>query len=310
VKNKFKTFSLLFIPLFLLIILISVVSFNLYLKEELVRNSLLPSPFISLPLSRYPELKDKFIPLISAEGAVVMDADSKVALFDKNPDLRFTPASTTKIMTALTALEYFKNDDILTVNQSNFEGSVVGLKQGEKITFENLLYAMLLPSGNDAALTIAQNYPGGESAFVKKMNENAVKWNLFNTNYKDPAGLDDSNYTTPFDLARLSAISLKNSEFKNIVGTKDRIIFDTQGNIFKIENLNKLLGYDGVNGIKTGYTEEAGQVLVTSKSYYDKNENKNRSIIIVVMGSDDRFFDTENLLDLVSGNITYLSIHP
>lgn len=308
--NKFKSALILIIPLFLLVVFIVVFSLNIYFRNEVETKSILSSPFSSLTLSKYPELKTRFIPLVSAKGVVVMDADSKVVLFDKNPDLRFSSASTTKIMTALAALEYYKLQDVLTVKQSVFEGSVAGLKEGEKLTFENLLYAMLLPSGNDAALTIAQNYPGGEVEFVRKMNENAAKWNLSNTNYKDPAGLDDENYTTPFDLATLATISLKNPEFKRVVGTKERIIFDTTGNMIKLENLNKLLGYDGVEGIKTGYTEEAGQVLVTSKSYLDTKENKQKSIIIVVMGSDDRFFDTENLLDLISGNITYLSIHP
>ncbi|OGH08206.1 MAG: hypothetical protein A2152_00605 [Candidatus Levybacteria bacterium RBG_16_35_6] len=309
-NSKLKISIYLVIPLLLLTVFLAVFSLNLYLKEQLAKKKIIQSPFSSLTLSKYPELKNKFIPIISAKGVVVMDADSKVVLFDKNPNLRFSSASTTKIMTALTSLEEFQLTDILTVNQSNFEGSVVGLKEGEKLTFENLLYAMLVPSGNDAALTIAQNYPGGEKAFVKKMNENAAKLNLNNTNYKDPAGLNDANYTTPSDLARLAAFSLGNSEFRKVVGTKEKFIYDTSGNSFKLDNLNKLLGYDGVNGMKTGYTEEAGEVLVTSKSYFDKTENRDREIIIVVMGSEDRFFDTENLLNLVSGNISYLTIHP
>ena len=234
-----------------------------------------------------------------------MDGDSKTVLFSKNPQLRFSPASTTKIMTALTALNTFKPDDILTVKTATNDGSVLGLQEGEKITFENLLYALLLPSANDAALAIAQNYPGGETEFVKKMNENAKKYNLFNTHYEDPAGLlDDGDYTTPLDLARLASIALKNPEFAKIVSTKNKIITDVSGaNIYPLDNLNKLLGSDGVDGVKTGYTQEAGEVLVTSKM-----EN-GHAIILVVMLSSDRFLDTERLLDLVSGNITYLSIH-
>jgi D-alanyl-D-alanine carboxypeptidase (penicillin-binding protein 5/6) len=226
-------------------------------------------------------------------------------LFAKNPELRFSPASTTKIMTALTALAYFKPSDILTVKTATSDGAVLGLQQGEKMTFENLLYALLLPSANDAALAISENYPGGESAFVNAMNENARKFNLFNTHYQDPAGLlDDGDYTTPVDLARLASVAIKNPEFVKIVSTKSRTIRDASGggNVYALDNLNKLLGIDGVYGVKTGYTEEAGQVLVTSKL-----EN-GHTIILIVMSSDDRFLDTQRLLDLVSGNISYLSI--
>lgn len=309
-RNKLQLFICLIIPVFLLTVFLIIFSIDLFLQSELKNKAIQASPFSHLTLSKYPELKNKFEPLISAKGAVVMDSDSTVVLFDKNPELRFSSASTTKIMTALTAMEHFKLTDILTVQQSDFEGSNIGLKNGQQMTFENMLYALLLPSANDAALTIAQNYPGGEEAFVKKMNENAKKLKLENTNYKDSSGLNEENFTTPFDLARLASYSQKNELFKTIVATKKRVISDTVGNVMEVENLNKLLGFNGVTGIKTGYTEEAGQVLVTSKTYFDKNESKNKSIIIVVMGSQDRFFDTENLLGLVSGNITYLSIHP
>jgi D-alanyl-D-alanine carboxypeptidase (penicillin-binding protein 5/6) len=174
------------------------------------------------------------------------------------------------------------------------------------MTFENLLYAMLLPSANDAALTIAQNYPGGQSAFVKAMNDKAETLELYNTQYADPAGLaDEGDYTTPFDLARLASFAMQNAEFRKIVGTKEITISDvSDSHVYDLQNLNILLGQDGVNGVKTGYTEEAGQVLVTSK------EDQGKTIIIVVMGSDDRFTDTQILLDLVSNNLTYLSIHP
>jgi D-alanyl-D-alanine carboxypeptidase (penicillin-binding protein 5/6) len=209
-------------------------------------------------------------------------------------------------MTALTALDYFKPADILTVKQATNDGSILGLMQNEKMTFESFLYALLLPSANDAALAISQNYPGQEPVFVQAMNDKAKKLKLYSTHYMDPAGLlDQGDYTTPFDMARLASFAMQNSEIKKIVGTKERVISDVSGaNVYDLKNLNVLLGEDGVNGVKTGYTEEAGQVLVTSK------EEKGKTIIIIVMKSDDRFGDTEKLLDLVSNNLTYLSIHP
>lgn len=254
--------------------------------------------------SEYPVFKINYYPQISARGAVVMDSDSKVVLYSKNPDLRFSSASTSKIMTALTALDIFKPGDILTVKNATSEGAVLGLKNGQKMTFGNLLYGLLLPSANDVAFTIAQNFPS-EKDFVRQMNINAIKYNLYNTHYQDPAGLeDDGDYTTPLDLARLSSIAIKNETFARVVSTKEKNIVDISGNSYQIKNLNKLLGIDGVDGIKTGTTIGAGQVLVTSK------KEGNHTIIIVVMGSEDRFLDTQKLLSMVSGNITYLPIHP
>ena len=308
---KARSVYLIYFPLFLLVIFLILFTVNQYLTERIKNDSVFSPPFNSLTLSKYPELKNKFTPMISAKGVVVMDLDSKVVIFDKNPNLRFSLASTTKIMTALTALNYFKLSDILTVIDPTTEGAVAGLKRGVKISFKNLLYIKLLPSANDAALVIAQNYPGGVSAFVDKMNENASSWMLYSTHYEDPTGLNDGNYTTPMDLAELASISKKNKIFSEIVSTEEKTVTDISGQEnYQLKNLNKLLGFDGVDGIKTGYTEEAGQVLVTSKSFFDESEKRKRSIIIVVMGSQDRFYDTQRLLDLVSGNITYLSIHP
>ena len=303
--SKLKKFYLPLSFTAIVLILLILLGVDVYVKKATDKDRILPSSLVVSTKIKFPVLKTEFVPFISANGAVIMDADSKTVLFAKNPQLRFSPASTTKIMTALTALEYFKPGDILTVKTATSDGVVLGLEKGEKMTFENLLYALLLPSANDAALAISENYPGGENAFVNKMNENAKKFNLFNTHYQDPAGLlDDGDYTTPVDLARLASQAIKNPEFAKIVSTKNKTITDISGyNVYSLNNLNKLLGIDGVYGVKTGYTEEAGQVLVTSKL-----EN-GHTIILIVMSSEDRFFDTEKLLDLVSGNLTYLSIH-
>ncbi len=306
VKKIPKAVILVYLPLFLFIATLTIFASNKLINFWVLNNKLNDIPFKVSAEAKFPILKTSFVPQISAKGAIIMDADSKVVLYSKNPDLRFSTASTAKIMTAITALAFFKPGDILTVREASSEGSFIGLQQGEKMTFENLLYAMLLPSANDAALAISQNYPGGETAFMAKMNENAKLFKLFNTHYEDPAGLEDpGDYTTPFDLARLASFAVKNEEFKKIVATKEKIITDVSGyNVYDLKNLNILLGVDGVDGVKTGYTQEAGEVLVTSV------DEKGKTIIIVVMGSKDRFADTEKLLDLVSNNLTYLSIHP
>jgi D-alanyl-D-alanine carboxypeptidase len=207
-------------------------------------------------------------------------------------------------MTFLTALSYYHLDDILEIKTAFVEGSIVGFSLGQKVTFKNLLYGMMLPSGNDAALAIAQNYPGGEDAFIAQMNQNVKKWHLYNTHFADPAGLlDDATYTTVIDLARLSSIAMKNPVFAQIVGTKAITIETIDGkNIFSIKNLNQLLGLYGIDGIKTGYTEEAQGVLVTSVM------NENHRSIIVVMRSQDRFTDTISLIQSIVNNLTYLSM--
>jgi D-alanyl-D-alanine carboxypeptidase len=295
-----------FLPLCLLIVFLGFFLIFYLSKTWIGQNKILHSPFNTSPEAKMPIIKTEFVPVISATGAIIMDADSKVVLYVKNPNIKSSTASTAKIMTALTALDYFKPTDVLTVKEATSEGSVLGLMQNEQMTFENFLYALLLPSANDAALAISQNYPGGEQAFVKAMNDKARMLKLSNTHYMDPAGLlDQGDYTTPFDMARLASFAVQNNEIRKIVGTKEKVIGDL-GNVhvYDLKNLNILLGEDGVNGVKTGYTEEAGQVLVTSK------EEKGKTIIIVVMKSEDRFADTEKLLDLVSNNLTYLSIHP
>jgi len=304
--NKLKKFYLPLSFATIVFILLVLLALDIYIKKTIDKERIFPSSLIISNEVKFPVLKTEFVPFISAQGAVIMDADSKTVLYAKNPQLRFSSASTTKIMTALTALDYFKPNDILTVKTAKSDGVVLGLKKGEKMTFENLLYALLLPSANDAALAISENYPGGQEAFVNKMNENAKKFNLFNTHYQDSAGLlDDGDYTTPVDLARLASVAIKNPEFVKVVSTKSKIITDVSGyDIYSLNNLNKLLGINGVYGVKTGYTEEAGQVLVTSKL-----EN-GHTIILIVMLSEDRFLDTERLLNLVTNNISYLSIRP
>ena len=303
---KNKKSPILYALLFaMLSFLVTVASFDLFLRYYIFEKKVKEFPF-EITQALYPSFKSPIDPDITAKAAIVMDNDSKVLLYSKNPNLLFSMASTTKIMTALVALDYYQIGDVLTIRAENVEGVNVGFKIGEQLLFEDILYAMLLPSGNDAALTLAQNYPGGEEVFITKMNEKAHSLNLINTNFADSIGLEDSrDYTTPLDLARLASVALENETFAKIVATKTWEITDITGkNTYLLNNLNKLLGIRGVNGVKTGYTDEAGQVLVTSKKEGDN------TIVIVVMDSQDRFSDTAKLLNLISENVNYLSIHP
>ena len=302
-KNKLKLFYLtVLLGVFSIFLILAYLNFQ-------VKNQITEVGINSLPLNfaseDYPIVEGRIpLPQISAQGAVVIDNDSKVPLYSKNPKLRFLPASTTKIMTALVALEYYKPDDPLTIYKKNVGGSISEFEVGEQFRFEDLLYAMLLPSNNDATLSIAQNYPGGEKEFILRMNEKAKEISLANTHYVDPVGLEIGNYTTPVDLAILTSIAVENPTFSKVVSTKNRQIESLGGNKYFVYNLNELLDLPGINGVKTGYTQEAGEVLVTSKKLVDKNKN----LIIVVMKSEDRFLDTQLLLEYLQ-NITYQPIH-
>lgn len=262
-------------------------------------------PFPILQAADYPMFQRTFSPIITAQAAYILDDTSKVVLFAKNDSVRFSPASTTKIMTALVALDYYKLDDMLTIKRSGVEPVVVGFPYGARVRFIDMLYAMLLPSGNDAAFAIGDNYPGGENAFVAAMNRKAKLLHLENTHFGDPVGLaDDEDYTTVRDMALLASYAKGHPLLSQVVATKEKVITDSTGMVYDLKNLNKLLGLFGVNGVKTGYTGEAGEVLVTSTVLHG------HTFILVVMKSNDRFADTEKLLQLLVDNVTFVPIRP
>lgn len=301
-KNALFLCGLIFLSLVTFLLLLWEREIIQETKRATVKEVLFTVP---TPVS-YPVALDleKTNPSISAQAAIILDDDSKVVVFAKNPKTRFPMASTTKIMSALVALEHYRINDILTTGQSFVAGVTVGFREGERVLLEDLLYAMLLPSGNDAAVSIANNYPGGQKEFVAKMNKKAKELHLFDTNYTDPSGLNDNNYTTAFDLAHLATVTLKQPILSQIVATRKKVIRSLDGNVYTLTNLNKLLGSNGVYGMKTGFTDEAGGVLVTLK------KEGERTFVIVIMKSADRFADTEKLLSLISGKMSYQSIHP
>lgn len=301
-----KKRSLFLIPLFFFVTALLFLGISQLLLWQTQQLQIVDNPFPAFQTANYPVVERQYIPQVSAQAAYVIETISRVPVFSKNEGIRFSPASTTKIMTALTALDYYKLSDILTIKRSFVEGSGLQLVKGEKFTFQSLLYAMMLPSANDAAYAIADNYPGGMSAFVAKMNEKANVLHLYNTRYQDSAGLeDDGDFTTAHDLAVLAGVAMGDPIFAQVVDTKETTIQSIDGvSVYSIKNLNELLGLYGVIGVKTGYTDEAGQVLVTA------SRQNGHVFIIVVMKSDDRFGDTEKLLQFISQNVSYLSIRP
>lgn len=289
------------IPLIFFLMLLFIILLNRQIEDRIAQQEIVSEENI-VTMYPYPLVSQLMVPELSAKAAIVTDADSQVVLYSKNPQVRFSMASTTKIMTALTALDYFPLDTVMTVKSSGIEGSGLGLQIGEQFTFADLLYAMMLPSANDAAVTIADNYPGGQESFVEKMNEKAQSLHLADTHFIDPTGLeDDGDYTTVTDMARLASYAIKNKTLAGVIATKEKTISNLAGTIvYPLSNLNKLLGTSGVTGIKTGTTEGAGEVLVTSAVI------KGHTYIIVVMNSLNRFQDTRALFSFIEDQVQYV----
>ncbi|MGB9637237.1 MAG: D-alanyl-D-alanine carboxypeptidase family protein [Microgenomates group bacterium] len=260
------------------------------------------------PPKPYPVNKGIYLlPELTAKSVFIVDVDSAVVLYQKNADLRLLPASTTKMMTALVALDQYPLEKVLTVGQLVIDGSKIGLLPGEQITVENLLYALLVDSANDAAEVLAQNYPGGESAFVLAMNQKAADLKLENTHFSNPVGLDGKDhYSTAEDLGRLAAVVISQPILAKIVATTEIVISDTSGTIkHNLKNTNELVGkVEGVKGIKTGWTQNAGECLVTLV------EKGGHRVIIVVLESKSRFAETQSLINWVFGNFEWLVIAP
>jgi D-alanyl-D-alanine carboxypeptidase (penicillin-binding protein 5/6) len=247
-------------------------------------------------------------PVLSAQGVLAVDINSGVSLYEKNPDAPLLPASTTKIITALVALDSYLLDDILTVGKNvRIDGQKMGLISGEQMKMEDLLYGLLVFSANDAAQTIAQNYPGGYTAFIEAMNRKAKELSMMNSHFENPVGLDgNGQQSTARDLVRASEVAMRDPEFSKIVGTTQVTIKDITGkHSFRLRNINELLGKEpGVLGVKTGWTENARENLVT---YIERDDHR---IMIAVLGSQDRFGETKELIDWIYKNYTWEEVKP
>ena len=204
----------------------------------------------------------------SSDAAVLIDAKSGAVLYSKNADKRLPMASTTKIMTALVVIENSHPEDIVKVSQTaaGVEGSSIYLEAGESISVNDLLYGLLLESGNDAATALAEGVFGSVENCCRVMNERAKSMGLVNTNFTNPHGLDDENhYTTAYELSLIAKSAMKNDLFRSIVGTKSYV---TSGeNVRYFSNHNRLLkSFEGAVGVKTGYTSRSGRCLVSASS--------------------------------------------
>lgn len=237
------------------------------------------------------------LPKTNSRRYIVYDRISKSMIIGKNEDIKSAMASTTKIMTTIVILEKADLNEKVTVSAKagGTGGSRLGLKRGDKASVRDLLYGLMLRSGNDAAVALAEHVGGSVKEFAELMNEKAIELGLTNTHFVTPHGLDDANhYTTALELAKLTDYAMDNETFAKIVGTKSTTIY-INNQSRQINNTNELLGVlNGVVGVKTGFTNNAGRCLVT------ETKRNNMDIITIVLGADtkkDRTKDSVNLIE-------------
>lgn len=258
--------------------------------------------------SLYPKLKSQpDFDNLSSKAVLVFDPDSAVVLYQKNSDTKLLPASTQKLMTAVVALENCSMDKVVSVvGQFEKEGSQMGLVEGEHITVRSLMYGLLINSGNDAASVLAQNCASDEQDFVALMNKKAAEIGMKNTHFANPTGLDDEGlYSTALDLGRLASYAMQQRAIAQIVSVSQASVADASLSIWHpLHNVNRLLGQiQGLLGIKTGETAGAKENLISL------TRRGNHSLIVIVLGSNDRFGETTRLIDWFFTNTTWEKIN-
>lgn len=255
--------------------------------------------FVSEP--PIPVSKNLSPPEITATGIFITDLNTGIVLYEKNANTRLKPASLTKIATALVAMDYFDEDSVLSViNGQNANGNTVKLKKGDQLIASDLLYALLVPSGNDAAVTLAENYPGGYQAFISRMNSKVTEMGLQNTHFANVSGVESQNhYTSAYDITMLAKAALSRPQFSSIVSTQKITVKSLNGNIYPLETTNLLLGKPGIFGVKTGWTPQAGECIVILA------EKDSHPVIISLLGSKDRFGEAQALFAWVFTNFSW-----
>lgn len=236
-------------------------------------------------------------PQISAGGAILIDGKDGRVIYEKDADKKLYPASTTKIMTALVALEILDeigadldSEVVIPAEATGAEGSSIYLKPGEKLTLRELFYGMMLQSGNDAALAVAICSGGTLESFVDRMNQKAAELGCTSTHFTNPNGLfDEEHYTTARDLAAIGAAAMKREDFREIVSAPSWKSGES-GRTF--QNKNKtIFQYEGATGIKIGYTKSSGRTLAASA------KREGRELIAVVLDDSNWFDDAYRMLD-------------
>lgn len=268
---------------------------SIRLEERQASAQQLPQTVYQIPTALIPVRTTAEDPIISASSAAVIDVASGTPLYSKHARDVYLPASTTKLMTALVVRQSMDVQDLVTAtNTGSIDGSKIGFAPGLQFTVHTLLKAMLIQSANDAAELLAQHFAGGRQAFVAQMNHEAQRLHLQQTIFENPTGFDGIHHqTSAFDLALLAKEVVRDPVLREIVGTRFEHITDVaRRNQYFLTNTHALVGVDPtVTGVKTGTTDGAGQVLITQV------ERNGQKLIVVVMGSGDRYEDTKKLMD-------------
>lgn len=301
-----------FLTLFLASILTGIVLWIIYPVIQAAHHSALsPLPdFLSMPKNSQVSTLSLFLPFletgettglekpkISAKAALIYDLSTSKTLFSKDVDDKLPMASLTKVMTAIIALENQKPDNRYFVTKAALVGeNAMGLTEGEILTLEELLYGLILHSGNDAAEVLAYSYPEGRQKFIEAMNNKAIALGLSNTHFTNPSGLqgDGNQHTTVYDLMIITRYAITNFPlFKKVAATFEHTIpYTREHKEFYLQNeTNLLTSYPGVKGVKTGYTPEAGLCLITYLDY------GGHQLIGVLLNSNNRRDEMRELLN-------------
>ncbi len=286
-KNKFKYINILILTVFIVTLFVSIDVRALENSNDNGKENV---------------TKDIYV---DAGYAIALDSKSKVVLYEKKAYTLVPMASTTKIMTTLVAIKYGDLERKIEVSgkSAGIRGSKVGLKKGEKISLKELLYGLMLRSGNDAAIAIAEGVSGSVEEFVQLMNEYASEIGVLNTHFHSPHGLDyEDHYTTAYDLALITAKAKEIKLFNDIVSSKD-VDGKTYNFTRSYHNINKILWeLPDANGVKTGYTGKAGKCLVTSSKV------QGNDVIVVVLNCRERWKETKKIYDYVNKSYQFKKI--
>ncbi|HOY60889.1 MAG TPA: serine hydrolase [Candidatus Woesebacteria bacterium] len=249
-----------------------------------------------------PVVVNKNKPQLSTNFYILIDNETNQILVSENENTRIYPASTTKLVTALTALNIYPLEEVVTISKDYVDGKVMELKSGDKVTIKTLVAGLLIHSANDAAFSLASHYPQGITGFVDQMNLLTKKYGLKNTHFVNFDGLHSpDHYSTVYDLSQIARIAIQNSTLRNYVKIKSMELTDIYGQkVYKVLSTNELLGVlPEVEGLKTGWTPEA------SGSFIALLNIDGHYLISVVAQSEDRFNDTKILLNWAKKNLTW-----
>lgn len=295
-KNKFIFITLITLNIFFIFNLIKYFTVHAFLNKPNPKNTIIDYQIPGKPIVNN---KDSF-PKLNSEAYILIDTATNTILAQKNSDKQIYPASTTKLATALTALNIYPLDEIITIPSIYTEGKTMDLIAGEKITVRSLVEALLVYSANDAAYNLAYHHQQGVEGFIKDMNNLLKKYNINNTNFTNYDGIHNFNhYSTVYDLSQLGRLAIKNPVITEIVPQKKITVYDVDKKIeHKLISTNELLDLvPEIKGLKTGWTPEAGGCFI---SLLDINGYQ---LIGVVAQSTDRFEDTKKMIEWAKNSV-------